>query len=201
MNCDWHDVACPCHVQLCAAAAAAAAGFVTVVVVAVTGGSGADVDADAGAVGAAEEHTAPVAVETGIGSTQQDAACGRVGPGHHTQGATALAAPSHLMRQRRRNVTEGATLVTKTHACTYTLRNLFLCTHTHAQHTRIQHYVMHMSHYLPPTHPFENSEIIMDHLKIIVFTSLQKKIFDFTEHLPRQQQSHTLPRSEQKAVF
>lgn len=77
--------------QVCAAAA----GVGTVVVVAVTGGSGVDVDADAGAVDAAGERTAPVAVETGIGSTQQDAACGRVGPGHHTQGATALAAPSH----------------------------------------------------------------------------------------------------------
>lgn len=89
MNCEWHDVACPCHVQLCAVAA----GFETVVAVAVAviGGSG----ADAGAVGAAGERTAPVAVETGIWSTQQDVACGRVGPGHHTLGATALAAPSH----------------------------------------------------------------------------------------------------------
>lgn len=80
-----------------------------VAVVAVTGGSGADVDvdvdadadADAGAVDAVGEHTAPVAVETGSGSTQQDAACGMVGPGRHTQGATALVAPSHLMRERR----------------------------------------------------------------------------------------------------
>lgn len=62
------------------------------VVAAVTGSSGAD--ADAGAVDAAEARTAPVAVETVIGSTQQDVACGRVGPGHHTQEATALAAPS-----------------------------------------------------------------------------------------------------------
>ena len=63
-----------------------------------------DSGADAGAVDAAGERTAPVAVETEIGSTQQDAACGRVGPGHHTQGATALAAPSHLMRGGMRNV-------------------------------------------------------------------------------------------------
>lgn len=101
MNCGLHDVACPCHAPLCAAAAA---GFETVF--AATGGSGADVDADAGAAGAVGERRAPVAVETGIGSTQQDAACGRVGPGHHTQGATALAAPSHLMRKRRRDTLE-----------------------------------------------------------------------------------------------
>lgn len=127
MHCEWFDVACPCHVQLYAAAAAAA-GIGTVVVFAVTGGSGADVDADAGAVDAAGERTAPVAVETGIGSTQQDVACGRVGPGHHTQGATALAAPSHLMRKKRwRNVMEGATLEQKDmHAHTHFIRNLFL---------------------------------------------------------------------------
>lgn len=98
MNCERHDVACPCHVQLCEAAA----GFETAVVVAVNGGSGADV----GAVGAAGEHTAPVAVETGIESTQRDAACGRVGPGCYTQEARALAAPSHLVRKMRRNVTK-----------------------------------------------------------------------------------------------
>lgn len=73
--------------------------------VVVTGSSGADADAEA--VDAAGKHTAPVAVETGNGSTQQDVVCGRVGPGRHTQGAIALAAPSHLMRKRRRNVTEG----------------------------------------------------------------------------------------------
>ncbi len=95
MNCEWRGAACPCRAQLCVAAAA---GFEIAVAVAATGGSGFDVDADAGAVGAAGERTAPVAVETGIGSTQQDAACGRVGPGRHTQGATAQAAPSHLMR-------------------------------------------------------------------------------------------------------
>lgn len=100
MKGEWHDAACPCHAQLCAADAAVAE-FETVV--AATGGSG----ADAGAAGAAGERTAPVAVETGIGSTQQDAACGRVGPGHYTQGATALAAPSHLMRKKRRIVTGG----------------------------------------------------------------------------------------------
>lgn len=94
MNCEWHDVACPCHAQLCAVAAAP--GSEAVVVVAATGGFG----ADAVAVGAAGEHTAPVAVETGIGSTQQDAACGRVDPGCRTQGARALAAPSHLMRKK-----------------------------------------------------------------------------------------------------
>lgn len=77
--------------QLCAAVAAAAAEVETAVVIAATG----DSDADAEAVDAAGERTAPVAVETGIGSTQQDVACGRVGPGRRTQGATALAAPSH----------------------------------------------------------------------------------------------------------
>lgn len=101
MNCERRDAACPCHVQL----DAAAAGFETVAVVAATGDSG----ADAGAVGVAGERTAPVAVETGIGSTQQDVACGKVGPGCCTQGATALAAPSHLMRERRRNVTKQVT--------------------------------------------------------------------------------------------
>lgn len=145
MNCEWHDVACPCHVQLCAAVVAAvAAGFETVVVVAVTGGSGADVDADAGAVGAAGEHTAPVAVETGIGSTQQDAACGRVGPGRHTQGATALAAPSHLMRKGRRNVTKGATLEQK-----------YVHTHQHyEQNTQECNIVLSISHIIdhPHTH-------------------------------------------------
>lgn len=130
MHCEWLGVACPCHAQLCAVAA----GVGTVVVVAVTGGSGADVDA--GAVDAAGERTAPVAVETGIGSTQQDAACGRVGPGHHTQGATALAAPSHLMRERRRNVMEGATLEQKNmHAHTH-FSNLFLWIQTYQQYVQ-----------------------------------------------------------------
>lgn len=126
MNCEWGDVACPFRAQLCAVAAAAAAAVAVVVVVvevvaaaaaaapgseaaavaAVTGGSG----ADAVAVGVVGEHTTPVAVETGIGSTQRDAACGRVGPGCRTQGARAPAAPSHLMRKRRRrNVTKQAT--------------------------------------------------------------------------------------------
>lgn len=123
VNCEWGDVACPFHAQLCAVAAAAAAVAVSVAAAAVaaaaaapgseaaaaaavTGGFG----ADAVAVGVAGEHTTPVAVETGIGSTQRDAACGRVGPGCHTQGATAPAAPSHLMREkRRRNVTKQAT--------------------------------------------------------------------------------------------
>lgn len=122
MHCEWGDVACPFRAQLCAVAAADAAEAVAVVaavaaaaaspgseaaaVAAVTGGSG----ADAVAVGVAGEHTTPVAVETGIGSTQRDAACGRVGPGCRTQGARALAAPSHLMRKKRRmNVTKQAT--------------------------------------------------------------------------------------------
>lgn len=60
----------------------------------VAGGSGADGNAEA--VDAAGERRAPVALETGTESTQRDAACGRVGPGRHTQGAIALAAPSHL---------------------------------------------------------------------------------------------------------
>lgn len=59
----------------------------------VFGGSGADVDAEAED---AADCTAPVAVETGIGSTQRDAACGRVGPGYYTQGARVQAAPSRL---------------------------------------------------------------------------------------------------------
>ena len=159
-------VAVAAVVAAAAAAAAAAAGLETVVVVAVTGDSDADADADAGAVGAAGEHTALVAVETGIGSTQQDAACGRVGPGRRTQGATALAAPSHLMRKRRRNVTKGATLEQKDiHAHTH----LFWI-HTHQHFAQTQHCVIHIAHYLPPTHAFQNSETIMDHLKIIVFT-------------------------------
>ena len=57
--------------QLCAAVAEVETAVVTVV----TGDSG----SDAGAVDAAGWHTAPVAVETEIGSTQQDVACGRVG--------------------------------------------------------------------------------------------------------------------------
>lgn len=155
----------------------AAAGFETVVVVAATGGSGADVDADAGAVGVAGERTAPVAVETGIGSTQQDAACGRVGPGRHTQGATALVAPSHLMRKRRRNVTEWATFKKqdkKTCMHIHTLATFsFGFIHINTMHTLDYNIVLSISlscHYLPPTYPFQNSETIMDHLKIIVFT-------------------------------
>lgn len=86
VHCGWLGVAC--CVLLCAAAAAEVE---AVAVVVATGDSG----ADAGAVDAAGERIAPVAVETEIWSTQQDAACGRVGPGRRTQGATALAAPSH----------------------------------------------------------------------------------------------------------
>lgn len=100
MHCERVGAACSWHVQPCAAvaAAAAAAEVETAVVIAATGDSGADAEA----VDAAGEHTAPVAVETGIGSTQQDVACGRVGPGRRTQGATALAAPSHLMRKKKK---------------------------------------------------------------------------------------------------
>ena len=64
------------------------------------GGSGAG--ADAAAAGAAAVRTAPVAVETGSGSTQRGAACGRGGRGRHRRGATDPAAPSHLMRERGR---------------------------------------------------------------------------------------------------
>lgn len=109
VNCELGDVACPWRAQLCAVAAAVAADAAAAVVVAaaaapgseaaavaVAGGSG----ADAVAVGVAGEHTTPVAVETGIGSTQRDAACGRVGPGCCTQEARAPAAPSHLMRKK-----------------------------------------------------------------------------------------------------
>lgn len=152
--------------QLCAAAAA---GFETVVVVAVTGDSG----ADAGAVGAAGERTAPVAVETGSESTQQDAACGRVGPGCRTQGATALAAPSHLMRERRRNETKSATLEQKDMNAHIHISNFFLFdsyTTTLHKHTEIQHCVIYISHYKPPTYPFQNRKTIMNHLKFIVFT-------------------------------
>lgn len=148
MNYEWHDVACPCHAQLCAAAAVP--GFENVVVVAVTGGSG----ADAAAVGAAGERTAPVAVETGIGSTQQGAACGRVGPGCRTQGARALAAPSHLMRKRRRNVTK---LRTKRHKCTYTHKQPFsfwIHTHPHCANTLKYNIVLSISFiiHLPHIH-------------------------------------------------
>lgn len=123
MHCERVGAACSWHVQLCAAVAAAAAEVETAVVIAATG----DSDADAEAVDAAGERTAPVAVETGIGSTQQDVACGRVGPGRRTQGATALAAPSHLMRKKkkRRNVMEGATLEQK---------HMHTRTHTHTLH-------------------------------------------------------------------
>ena len=156
MSFEWHDVGCRCHAQ---PHAAAAAGFETVVVVAATGGSGADVDADAGAVGAVGERTAPVAVETGIGSTQQDAACGRVGPGRHTQGATALAAPSHLMRKRRRIVTEGATLEQKdTHVHTH-LGNLFPLDST--QHCDIHILILSLStSYAPICNPVKSLWII-----------------------------------------
>lgn len=124
MHCERVGAACSWHVQLCAAVAAAAAEVETAVVIAATG----DSDADAEAVDAAGERTAPVAVETGIGSTQQDVACGRVGPGRRTQGATALAAPSHLMRKKkkRRNVMEGATLEQK-----------HMHTHTHTHSTSL----------------------------------------------------------------
>lgn len=99
MHCEWLDVAYSYCVELCAAAVAAAAVETVVVAVAVvaTGDSG----ADAGAADAAGEHTAPVAVETEIGSTQQYVVCGKEDPGHHTQGATGLAVPSHLMRKRK----------------------------------------------------------------------------------------------------
>lgn len=121
MHCERVGAACSWHVQLCAAVAAAAAEVETAVVIAATG----DSDADAEAVDAAGERTAPVAVETGIGSTQQDVACGRVGPGRRTQGATALAAPSHLMRKKKKEKCDGGGyLRTKTHAYTYT--------HTHS---------------------------------------------------------------------
>ena len=170
VHCEWLDVACPCHVQLCAAAAvavAAAAAAVAVAVAAVaaaavaaaaaaaaaaaeveaaavaavSGGSDADVDADVGVVDAAGERTAPVAVETGIGSTQQGVACGRVGPGRRTQGATALAAPSHLMRKNEEECDRGY-LRTKTQHFSYTS-------------TPTQQFVIHMSHYLPPTQHFQ----------------------------------------------
>lgn len=55
------------------------------------GGCGADEGVEAEDAG---ESTAPVAVETGSESIPRDAACGRVGPECHTQGATVLAAPS-----------------------------------------------------------------------------------------------------------
>lgn len=102
MQRERHGAACPRRARLCSSAAwcEPALGVVA------TGDSG----ADAGAAGAAGERTAPVAVETGIGSTQRDAECGRVGPGCCTQGATVLAAPLHLMRKRRRNVAKPVTL-------------------------------------------------------------------------------------------
>lgn len=69
-----------------------------------------DSGADGEAADAAGEHTAPVAVETEIVSTQQDVACGRVDPGHCIQETTVLAAPLHLMRKRRRRLNGGITL-------------------------------------------------------------------------------------------
>lgn len=57
------------------------------------GGGGCDADAGVGAEDAVVS-TALVAVETGSESTPQGAACGRVGPGCRTQGATVPAAPS-----------------------------------------------------------------------------------------------------------
>lgn len=96
MHCERRGAARPLRARLCASAA----GCEPAVGVVATGDSG----ADAGAAGAAGERTAPVAVETGIGSTQRDAECGRVGPGCCTQGARVLAAPLRLMRKRRRNV-------------------------------------------------------------------------------------------------
>lgn len=93
---------------------------------AATGDSG----ADAGAVGAAGTRTAPVAVETEIGSTQQDVACGRVGPARYTQGATALAARSRLMRKRKEEFNEGTLHYNKSP-----------CMHTHAHILFSYHHV------------------------------------------------------------
>ncbi len=57
-----------------------------------------------GAAGAdvAETHRVPVAVETGSGKRQRDAACVRRALGLRKQGATVPAAPLHLQRERER---------------------------------------------------------------------------------------------------
>ncbi len=57
-----------------------------------------------GAAGAdvAETHRVPVAVETGSGNRQRDAACVRRALGLRKQGATVPAAPLHLQRARER---------------------------------------------------------------------------------------------------
>lgn len=57
-------------------------------------------DADAAGADAAAARRVPVAVETGSGSRQQDAACVRRALGLHKQGATIPAAPLHLHRER-----------------------------------------------------------------------------------------------------
>lgn len=132
VHCERRGAACPPRARLCEAAA----GRETAVGVVASGGSG----ADAGAAGAAGERTAPVAVETGIGSTQRDAACGRVGPGCCTQGARALAAPSHLMRKRRRNAAKTVTLAKKRRTDTFLLDS-----HAHVLHSLLQHRYPHFS--------------------------------------------------------
>lgn len=57
-----------------------------------------------GAAGAdvAAAHRVPVAVETGCGNRQRDAACVRRALGLRKQGATVPAAPLHLQRVRER---------------------------------------------------------------------------------------------------
>lgn len=50
----------------------------------------------------AAAHRVPVAVETGSGNRQQDAACVRQALGLRKQGATVPAAPLHLQRAKER---------------------------------------------------------------------------------------------------
>lgn len=57
---------------------------------------------DAAGADVAAVHRAPVAVETGSGNRQQDAACVRQALGLRKQGATVPAAPLHLQRAGER---------------------------------------------------------------------------------------------------
>lgn len=54
--------------------------------------------------GGAAGHRAPVVVGTENGSKQRDAACGGTGLGLHRPRATELTGPSHLKREKEREI-------------------------------------------------------------------------------------------------
>lgn len=88
-GCEYFCAEALCYVFLCAA------------VVVEVAADGQDV-ADAAAADVAGVHTVLVAVETGSGSTQRDAACGREAHGPCKLGAIDPAAPSRLIEARDR---------------------------------------------------------------------------------------------------